>query len=251
MKRRWNKGIGAVRQKEHLGFSGEDQNEALYDCKIAQWKLQGGVCADCGDMLDGCRAIWKSAKYAKESFTAWARGHLTELDQASCEFVQTPRSPDEIHARYLDGGYFLVHKHRCGPMTDRKVHSMGIGGEGPGFVRELHDFLDENGIVDLPKDAAMLADIWRTVGERLTVKQRLLLREAQKKSAKVRKIARVGEEDDTSRRGKKKVRQIGEGPEADAALRAEQEARREEDDRLAREEQAFLASYGVVRPSAG
>ena len=172
MRRRWNKGVGAVRQRDNLGFSKEDQNEALYECKLAQWKIQGGMCKHCGLMLDASGAVWKSAKYIKVPLASWARGCLTELDQETLEFVQTPRSPAEIRERYVEGQYWLVHRKNCGWKVDRKPYSSGLGNAGPVFMDELYLFLEEQGMADLPKDPALIANTWKMVEARVETKMR-------------------------------------------------------------------------------
>jgi len=245
----WNNGVGAVRRGGRNGYTKRDQVEALYRCKVAQYDIQEGRCGACGEPMDPMYACWITAKWQNGlSLARWAFGRELEYNPTTHDFVANPRSPDEILAEYGAGtrGHSLYHP-RC--LRRVKSESPGAPAGGPAWEREYELAVQEGN---------NSAEAFTLAHTRLRAKALVGLAKARNDPKRMKnwlsKMEKDGKEEKhkyTRERKprKKRVRQLGEGPEAEAALRAEQEARREDDDRLAREEQAVLDYYGVKKPA--
>lgn len=141
--RRWNKGIGAVTQRQRLGFSERDQRDALYECKAAQFAIQEGHCGVCYEFMDPIHAIWTCSRWMRgNSLAQWAFGQALEYNHETLGIDSHFRSPDEIRAEYDEGtrGHALFHR-RC--LAKWKRMAPGLHGNGPAYVRELELALSE------------------------------------------------------------------------------------------------------------
>ena len=134
----WHKGIGGVTQKERHGFSKEEQGLALYECKVAQFDIQRGLCLVClTPITDPRNAIWACSRWMDgKSLVAWALGQRVEYNHEALAFDSYFRSPDEIRAEYGGGtrGHCLYHRSCIGKW--RKI-APGMHSGGPAFIREF------------------------------------------------------------------------------------------------------------------
>lgn len=254
MKALWNKGIGAVTQKERLGFSQQDQRVALYECKVAQFDAQRGECGICHQPLDPQYAVWATAKWMNGmSLASWTFGKNMQYNHEALGFDSTFRSPDEIRAEYGggQGGHHLFHR-KC--MRRWRGEAPGMPAGGPVWEREF------DLAITLGHDQA---NAYRIAYERIA--ERAVARMAEARThlraqrdvwldtpPKVDESGKTAKERKRSR--KKRVRQPEKESDAsirarfEEACRAEQEAHRGDDEHLAREEQLVLDSFGVKKP---
>jgi hypothetical protein len=250
----WNRGIGAVTQKERLGYSQRDQRFALYQCKVAEFAANDGRCGICHCPMDPKYAVWANPRKPKNpSLAKWAFGQSVEFNHKTLGFESGYRSPDEILAEY-DGGRAGYHLYHPWCMGKWRAQSPGLYPGGPAWEREF-DKAREEGHNSLAASTVAY--------ERIRERNLAVMAEAREHPERMknwltamelgRSKKKVG--GSTARVSSKRVRK--EGPESpvsirarfEEACRAEEDSLREVNERLAREEQAVLDSYGVKKPA--
>ena len=261
MKKLYRPGIGAVTRTERRGFSEQDQDVALAECKMAQYDVQGGRCILCTKAMFLPQARWISAHGATATLSEWAKAMTQEYHMETHCPVLHHRSPDEIRAEY--GNALRGHELACRGCAMRVHYALyGENGAGAAYRKHYGKLVDERRLTEdqqhdpevvMQLHTDTLSYLGQTRMARLSENWGKVDPDDVKVKPKVHNLRRK-KSSNPYHRGTpavaRKERLIGTGPEADAALefcRAEAAARPETDlERMSREliEDAALKKGG-------
>lgn len=226
-----------------VGFMVADQEEAMRQCSIKQMAIQEGKCGLCGKPIYS-RLCWMRCDQNKKPLRKWAFEENCTYDSDAGLHVFTHRSPEEIKAEYNSGRHEIIH---FGCVLKYRNKMWGHAGHTRTHELEYKSVLREWGFEDsstAPADAQFAA--WNKATKILAEKRRFQILEAGKKGVstlrernpewgtgawrgrrkpvlepKAPKKEWHGKvkETRTYRTTTNRVRRLGEGPEADRALR--------------------------------
>jgi hypothetical protein len=228
--RRHRPGIGAVTQCERRGFTYQEQEIALAECKLAQYRVQLGQCIWCCRPMDIREGRWISARGATATLTEWSKAMTKQFNADSNCPALSHRSPGEIRAEYADGN--RGHELACRGCAQRFHNTLyGENGAGAAYRRRFARLVNERGLTEEQQaDPDTVLALHQDVISHLSQTRAARLAEAigNATPAETEGLRKGGKKKKKTWPGRlggksKRTRLIGTGPEADAALVAERE----------------------------
>lgn len=179
--KRWNRGTTRDVHLPREGYTKEDQEHALAECKAYALGQQDGWCSTCDKPMKEAYTAWVSNRNGKP-LRKWARGESHSYDPVNLRHVYQPRSPEEIHAEFArgNGGHELV----CiGCVRPYNIRRFGTAGTGKAFIREYEALIQEQGwsTEHLRANPALIVSLWAQTKERLAEKGKAHLAKIGKK----------------------------------------------------------------------